>query len=168
MLLRPIGMTGWKRGGVVRQSGSNWRYSVTSILRLYKEWGLGLVYNPVFQIRRPSAGQGRNRRLSWSKAGRMLKACDAHSNPMLGWAVRIALHTAMRQGELLSLTLDQVDLQRRVVRLNESKNGSARTAPLSKRAVRVLRQANGVCPVIKRVEANLRNPAFDDARILAG
>ncbi|MES9841954.1 MAG: tyrosine-type recombinase/integrase [Candidatus Thiodiazotropha endolucinida] len=47
----------------------------------------------------------------------------------------------MRQGEILSLTLDQVDLQRRVVRLNETKNGSARTVPLSKRAARVLRQA---------------------------
>ncbi len=41
--------------------------------------------------------------------------------PCLGWSVRIALYTAMRQGEILSLTLDQIDLQRRVVRLNETK-----------------------------------------------
>jgi integrase len=60
---------------------------------------------------------------------------------MLGWAVRIALYTAMRQGEILSLTLDQVDLQRRIVRLNATKTGSARTVPLSRRAARVLRQA---------------------------
>jgi len=106
-----------------------------------KEWGIGLVYNPVSNIRRPSPGEGRNRRLTWSEARRMLKECDAHSNPMLGWAVRIALFTAMRQGEVLSLTLDQVDLRRRIVRLSETKNGSARTVPLSKRAARVLRQA---------------------------
>jgi hypothetical protein len=29
-----------------------------------KEWGLGLAYNPVLNLRRPSPGTGRNRRLS--------------------------------------------------------------------------------------------------------
>jgi len=106
-----------------------------------REWGLGLIYNPVANVRRPSPGQGRDRRLSWSEIRRMLKACDAHSNPMLGWIVRIALTTAMRQGEILSLTLDQVDLQRRIVRLSDTKNGSARTVPLSRRAVAVFREA---------------------------
>ena len=106
-----------------------------------KEWGLGLVYNPVANIRRPSPGAGSNRRPSWSEMRRMLRACDSHSNPMLGWIVRIALYTAMRQGEILSLTRDQVDLTRRIVRLNETKNGSARTVPLSRRAVGVFRQA---------------------------
>ncbi|MET0091532.1 MAG: tyrosine-type recombinase/integrase [Candidatus Thiodiazotropha sp.] len=63
--------------------------------------------------------------------------------PIQCWAgpVRIALYTAMRQGEILSLTLDQVDLQKRVVRLNETKIGSARTVPLSKRVVQVLCKA---------------------------
>ncbi len=60
---------------------------------------------------------------------------------MLGWIVRIALYTAMRQGEILSLTLDQIDLQRRIVRLSDTKNGSARTVPLSRRAVAVFREA---------------------------
>ncbi len=127
------------------KSNSTVRLELALIGHLYttaiKEWGLGLVYNPVSNIRRPKAGEGRNRRLSWSEAKRMLKSCDAHSNPMLGWSVRIALYTAMRQGEILSLTKDQVDLQRRIVRLNETKNGSARTVPLSKRAVRVFREA---------------------------
>ncbi len=129
------------------RSASTVRLELALLGHLYttaiKEWGLGLVYNPVSNIRRPSPGPGRNRRLSWSEAKRMLKACDAHSNPMLGWSVRIALYTAMRQGEILSLTKDQVDLQRRIVRLNETKNGSSRTVPLSKRAVRVFREAVG-------------------------
>ncbi len=108
-----------------------------------REWGLGLMYNPVANVRRPSPGQGRDRRLNWSELRRMLKACDAHSNPMLGWVVRIALYTAMRQGEILSLALDQVDLQRRIVCLSDTKNGSARTVPLSRRAVTVFREALG-------------------------
>jgi integrase len=126
-------------------SSSTVRLELALLSNLYtvaiREWGLGLIANPVAAIRKPSPGQGRNRRLTWSEAKRLLKACDQHSNPMLGWAVRIALYTAMRQGEVLSLTLDQVDLQRRIVRLTETKNGSARTVPLSQRASRVLREA---------------------------
>lgn len=126
-------------------SASTVRLELALLSNLYtvaiREWGLGLIANPVAAIRKPSPGQGRNRRLSWSEAKRLLKACEQHSNPMLAWVVRIALYTAMRQGEILSLTLDQVDLQRRIVRLNATKNGSARTVPLSRRAVRVLRQA---------------------------
>ena len=48
---------------------------------------MGVIYNPVASIRRPAAGAGRNRRLSWSETRRMLKSCDSHSNPMLGWVV---------------------------------------------------------------------------------
>ncbi|WP_428622205.1 site-specific integrase [Sedimenticola sp.] len=126
-------------------SASTVRLELALLSNLYtvaiREWGLGLIANPVAAIRKPSPGQGRNRRLTWSEAKRLLKGCDRHSNPMLGWVVRIALYTAMRQGEILSLTLDQVDLQRRIVRLTETKNGSARTVPLSRRATKVLRQA---------------------------
>ncbi len=126
-------------------SASTVRLELALLSNLYtvaiREWGLGLIANPVAAIRKPSPGQGRNRRLSWNEAKRLLKACDRHSNPMLAWAVRVALYTAMRQGEILSLTLDQVDLQRRIVRLNATKNGSARTVPLSRRAAKVLRQA---------------------------
>lgn len=106
-----------------------------------KEWGLGLTSNPVQLIRRPKAGEGRNRRLVTDEERRLLKACDEHSNPMLGWIVRLALHTGMRQGEILNLTADQVDLDRRVVRLNQTKNGTARTVPLSSVATEVLRNA---------------------------
>lgn len=71
----------------------------------------------------------------------LLKACDEYSNPMLGWMVRSALLTGMRAGEITSLRRDQVDLQRRVVRLTDTKNGSARTVPLSKQARQVLAAA---------------------------
>lgn len=114
-----------------------------------KEWGIGLPYNPVANIRKPSPGEGRNRRLTWSELKRLLRACDNHSNPFLGQIVRIALYTAMRQGEILSLTRRQVDLARRVVRLENSKNGEARTVPLSRRAVKVFREAlaNPIRPI---------------------
>lgn len=114
-----------------------------------KEWGIGLVYNPVANIRKPSPGIGRNRRLTWSEIHRLLRECDRHSNPMLGQITRIALYTAMRKGEITSLGREQVDLHRRIVRLQKTKNGTARTVPLSKRAAKVFHDAlaNPVRPI---------------------
>ena len=60
---------------------------------------------------------------------------------MLGWLVRLAIHTGMRAGELRSLRHDQVDLKRRVVTLSMTKNGSARTVPLTQAALAVFELA---------------------------
>jgi integrase len=79
----------------------------------------------------------------------LFKACDSHSNPMLGWIARIALYTGMRAGEIKSLTRRQVNLQKRTVYLSETKNGSARTVPLTKKAENIFHQAlnNPVRPI---------------------
>lgn len=108
-----------------------------------KEWGLGLTYNPVQSIRRPAPGPGRDRRLSPAEEKRLLAAVDAHCNPMLGWIVRLALETGMRCSEITGLSRPQIDLNRRVVRLQQTKNGSSRTVPLTHEATRVLREALG-------------------------
>ncbi len=106
-----------------------------------REWGLGLVVNPVMNVRKPSPGEGRNRRLNGDEEERLLSACDQHSNPFLGLIVRIALYTGMRQGEILSLTRDQVNLAKKTVFLPDTKNNCVRTVPLSNKAVDTLRQA---------------------------
>jgi integrase len=106
-----------------------------------KEWRLGLVINPVTLIRKPPPHGGRERRLRAHEEERILTECDKHSNPMLGWMVRVALHTGMRLGEIRSLRVSQVDFSKRVVRLTMTKNGSARTVPLTLTAAEVLRNA---------------------------
>jgi len=106
-----------------------------------KEWGLGLTYNPVLNIRRPAPGAGRNRRLSDEEETRLLGLVDKHSNPMLRWIVRIAIETGMRSSEIVGLKVAQVDLERRVVRLQETKNTMPRTVPLSMAALDVFKQA---------------------------
>ncbi|NVJ65981.1 MAG: site-specific integrase [Gammaproteobacteria bacterium] len=114
-----------------------------------QEWGMGLMFNPVSNVRKPSPGQGRNRRLSLDEEIRMFEVLDSYSNPMLAWLARIALYTAMRQGEILNLTRNQVDLTRGIVRLTETKNGSSRTVPLSDKAKQVFAEAlsNPVRPI---------------------
>jgi len=106
-----------------------------------KEWGLGVPYNPVLNIRRPAPGAGRNRRLTAVEELRLMKLVDKHSNPMLRWIVRIAIETGMRSSEITSLRLAQVDMVRRVVRLQETKNTMPRTVPLTQQATSLFAEA---------------------------
>lgn len=71
----------------------------------------------------------------------MLIACDTATNPMLGWMTRMALFTAMRAGEIQGLRRGEVDLDKRVILLSKTKNGSARTVPLSKAATQIMRES---------------------------
>lgn len=114
-----------------------------------KEWGLGLPFNPVLNIRRPAPGPGRNRRLTEDEETRLLAAVDKHSNPMLRWIVRIALETGMRSSEIATLRRSQVDLQRRIVRLLDTKNTQPRTIPLTIEAVQQFGEAlnNPIRPI---------------------
>lgn len=106
-----------------------------------REWRIGLVQNPVANIRKPAVGEGRDRRLSKEEERRLRKAVATHSNPMLRWIFDLALETGMRSSEITSLTKGQVDLQRRIVRLSKTKNDSARTVPLTRHATEVLASA---------------------------
>ena len=127
------------------QSASSIRLELSLLSHLFtiaiREWRLGIVYNPVGLVRKPTPPPGRDRRLRKHEERQMFEACDAHSNPMLGWIVRVALYTGMRQSEIQSLTISQVDLVRRTALLKDTKNGSPRLVPLTRLAVKALRAA---------------------------
>lgn len=127
------------------KSASTTRLELALISNLYsiaiKEWKIGLPFNPVANIRKPSPGPGRNHRISKADHKRLLTALCNHSNPMLGWIYVVALETAMRSGEISNLKIDDVDLDRRIISLKDTKNGKPRTIPLTVRAVEVLQQA---------------------------
>ncbi|MEN8802416.1 MAG: site-specific integrase [Thiogranum sp.] len=135
------------------KSASTVRLELSLLSHLFtiaiKEWRVGLFYNPVANIRKPAPAKGRDRRLTGDEERQLLEACDKHSNPMLGWIARIALYTGMRAGEIKSLTRRQVNLQKRTVYLSETKNGSARTVPLTRKAEQVfsLALSNPVRPI---------------------
>ena len=67
----------------------------------------------------------------------MLEACRS-VNPELTAIVRVAVETAMRQGEIMGLSWDKVNLTQRTVTLNETKNGTKRVVPLSAAVCKVL------------------------------
>lgn len=105
-----------------------------------KEWGLHLVQNPVRMVRRPVPPRGRDRRLVGDEEQRLLDAADAGRNTYMRPLIILAIETAMRQGELLSLTWNDVDLEKRIAHLELTKNGDSRDVPLSSRALEALRQ----------------------------
>ena len=84
------------------KSASTVRLELSLLTHLFiiaiEEWRVGLVYNPVADIRKPAPPQGRDWRLTAEEERKLLQACAAHSNPMLGRIVHIALSTGIRAG----------------------------------------------------------------------
>ena len=119
-----------------------------------REWDIG-VPNPVAMVRKPTAPPGRDRVLTQDEQARLLAAAvpTGRRNPLILPILVVALETAMRRGELLGMTWADVHLDRAVVRLPLTKNGSSRWVPLSSRAVAAIasldRSASGhVFPIL--------------------
>jgi integrase/predicted RNase H-like HicB family nuclease len=122
------------------------------------EWGL-CEHNPVSLIRKPRLPPGRTRRLSSRENRMILRYADRHSNPDLYSIIVLALETAMRQGEILSLVWEHVDLRRGTAHLPQTKNGSQRDVPLSPVArdavMRLRRREQG--PIFSYTTAGLQS-----------
>lgn len=103
-----------------------------------KEWGLHLSLNPVRMIRRPVPPRGRDRRLNDDEEQRLLDATEQGRSAYMRPLMVLAIETAMRQGEMLSLTWTDIDFDRRIAHLALTKNGESGDVPLSSRAIQAL------------------------------
>ena len=82
--------------------------------------------------------------------------------------VRLALETAMRRSELLGLRWEHVDIEKRTIFLQLTKNGTSRTVPLSTHAIQILteipRMIDGrVFPITHEVVSQAFNRARKQA-----
>ncbi len=100
----------------------------------HREWGMESLDNPVAKISRPKMPKGRDRRLLPGEEELLSGSLGITMKPLF----QIALETAMRQGELLSLEWKDINLVRKVAYLPETKNSESRNVPLSSTAVNVL------------------------------
>lgn len=94
------------------------------------EWGL-CDDNPVKKVRKPKTPPGRDRRLTPREERKILRYCQGQNNIELLSIVVFAVETAMRQGEILGLCWENVNLSQRVATLHETKNGTKRDVPLT-------------------------------------
>jgi integrase len=111
-----------------------------------RDWELPLPSNPVRDVRRPVVRNRRERRITAQERMALLNAAANYQNAHMKPLVALALETGMRRGELLAIRWADFDPQLCVVRLRTSKNGHARTVPLSPGAVQTLetlRSASG-------------------------
>lgn len=99
------------------------------------EWGYAIESNPALRVRRPKLPASSSLRVTDRDIDLILYHTQSISLP---WAVKLALHTGMRLSEIMTLQWQQVDLNQKLIRLLETKNGERRIVPLSQKAVDVL------------------------------
>jgi len=123
-------------GTVIRELA----YFSSIINHARREWDINIA-NPVMLVRKPPSPQGRNRILSHEEEVKLLQACEPKANRNIYTRpfIILALETAMRRGELLSLRWDNIDCAKRTAFLHLTKNGDSRTVPLSIRAIEALK-----------------------------
>lgn len=123
------------------------------------------VYDsPMRDLKMPSPPAHRDRRISQDEIDRLCTASEFENNPPINFtqqiiiAFLIALETAMRAGEIRGLTWDRVYLTDRYVTLDETKNGTKRNVPLSRRAIELFE-------LMKTIDSKyvftVKGPSFD-------
>jgi len=89
---------------------------------------------PVEQIRKPKPSQPRDRRLEAGEYDLLMEHLPDQMKPV----VKFALSTAMRRSEIAKLTWQDINRKARYALLRDTKNGTARKAPLSDEALAVI------------------------------
>lgn len=151
-------------------SENNRRKYASLISHLYKtarlEWRMD-VKNPVAgEIKLPSNGRPRDRRLQGNEKELLLKHLSGEAKAIFEFAIE----TAMRRSEMLALEWRNVDLKRAIAIVRDSKNGEDRATPLSTTAIRIIKaQPRGIgsSKVFSITPSQLRD-AWEAARTTAG
>lgn len=114
-----------------------------------KLWRWCSLESPFKFLELPGKQAPRTRRVHWTEARRVLRRLGYLSGKpphnlqaQIAHAWLIALRTAMRSGEILGLTVQAVNLQTRVIRLDQHKTrhhtGRARFVPITRQGARLL------------------------------
>jgi integrase len=114
-------------GGSIR-----WNLSLLSSLFRFSCEEMGVeVENPVSKIKKPKPGRPRLRRLSEGEESDLMDSLAKCRNGEVLRVIRFLLETGMRKSEALGLTWSQIDLERRLILLGETKSGSPRWIPVT-------------------------------------
>lgn len=138
--VKPADLARWRDARLTRGAANGTvRNAMAALSAVYRhaasEWGYDNLQNPLSTIKRPSPAKARARRVAQAE----IDAIKPHTDsPALPFIIDLAVETAMRQGEIVRLTWQHIDLSKRTAHLPDIKNGEARTVPLSTRAVAVL------------------------------
>jgi len=108
------------------------------------EWGIGVSPDLLSEIKKPKLPNPRDRRLRKGELDKVERALSKGIAPdYLGGLIALAIETALRKSELLSLEWPDIDLASRTALVTKTKNGYPRKIPLSLKAVEVLTSQKG-------------------------
>ena len=122
-----------------------------------KEWGW-IDDNPMRKVTKGKESRGRVRFLSDDERTQLLSACKESSSIYLYPVVVLALSTGMRQGEIMGLTWDVVDLNQGRAILHETKNGERRAVAITGHALELLKELSKV----RRIDSKLLFPSKEN------
>ncbi len=105
-----------------------------------REWEQPLAQNPIAQLKKPRAPEGRVRRLLPGELDAITAACREGQVAWLLPAVLLAIETGMRRGELLNMRWRDLDLSAAVLSIPVTKTDKSRRIPLTAKAVEILLQ----------------------------
>jgi len=91
-----------------------------------QDWNMTAT-NPTRGVKLLRKENSRIRFLSKEECLRLYRACSKHLRPI----VLIALHTGMRRGEILNLKWEDIDFDRRLIYIRQTKSGESREIPMS-------------------------------------
>ena len=125
-----------------------------------RNWDIPIADNPFAKVTSTKGSSPRTRRLQDGERERLDDACGQCRNLHIRYLVELALETAMRRGELLNMRWRDVSFEKRTLHIPVTKNGHARTIPLSGAALALLRdQRDHFGPSSERVLPITENAA---------
>ena len=126
------------------------RVSLSAVVTQAIKWEF-LKNNPLSLVEKPKEPPPRTRRYSQEEIDRLLFVSgfdfENLSETMIsrvGASVLFAIETAMRAGEICHLKWEDVNFEKSTAFLPKTKNGFARTIPLSSMAVKILKHLESV------------------------
>ena len=95
------------------------------------EWDWDVPFDLFAGIRLPQIDQRAVRRINDHDLKSLLEEASKHSNMYLKPIILIAINTAMRRGEILSLKWSDIDLKRNLINIYNTKTGYARSIKIN-------------------------------------
>jgi integrase len=119
----------WRRERLTTCKPATINRDLSRLRRMFNvavEWAL-LRESPMLGMKFLRENNARTRYLSIEECQRLISSCIA---PHIGAIVTVALHTGMRQGEILNLEWRDLDFDAGFILVRDSKNGQSRHVPM--------------------------------------
>jgi integrase len=116
-----------------KRANATVRHYLTSLscvfLAAVKKWHW-IKVNPLRDVEYPTISNARKEVLTVDECCRLLKACQESRNPYLYAMVALAIFTGMRKGEISNLRWEDIDFEKKLIHLKETKNGLPHNVPM--------------------------------------